>query len=165
MGKEEPNERRSRSGDTLPAKNILEIVEKRKADSPYPDITRPIADARCHGGVISKINLCKNVREYIQLGRGTSLRLNLQNLWRPQSSQLRLGNCKEEVHRTWRLSQGQITRRTQDQSHKDIWCRNIHLKWIQNYRQIVCEDHENPQFVPKPDESYKLQLKKRQLGC
>jgi hypothetical protein len=34
MGKEEPNERRSRSGDTLPAKNIWEIVEKKKADSP-----------------------------------------------------------------------------------------------------------------------------------
>jgi hypothetical protein len=34
MGKEEPNERRSRSGDALSAKNIWEIVEKRQADSP-----------------------------------------------------------------------------------------------------------------------------------
>jgi hypothetical protein len=34
MGKEEPNERRSRSGDALSAKHIWEIVEKRKAESP-----------------------------------------------------------------------------------------------------------------------------------
>ena len=34
MGMEEPNERRSRSGDALPTKNICEIVEKKKADSP-----------------------------------------------------------------------------------------------------------------------------------
>jgi len=46
IGKEDPNERRRRNGDALPAKNIWEIVEKRKADSPKPDITRPVVDAR-----------------------------------------------------------------------------------------------------------------------
>ena len=75
MGKEEPNERTSRSGDALPAKNIWEIVEKRKADSPKPEITRPVVDARCYV-VMSKINL-QNVNENILLGRETSLQLNI----------------------------------------------------------------------------------------
>ena len=106
---------------------------------------------------MSKINFYKNVSGYTLLDRGTSLRLNLQNLRNPQRYQLRSGNCKKEVHR--RLSPGQITRRVQDQSHRDIWCQSIRLEGTENYRQGVCEDRENPRFVPISDQSYKPRLK------
>ena len=46
MGKEDPNARSKKNDDSLPVKNKWKIVENKKADSPKPDITSPVVDAR-----------------------------------------------------------------------------------------------------------------------
>ena len=46
MGMVVPTERRRRNEDVFPGKNQRERFEKRKAERPKPDMTRPAAVAR-----------------------------------------------------------------------------------------------------------------------
>ena len=45
-GTDVPKERRRRKSDVLPGKKRWAIEEKRNAESPNPDITRPVTVAR-----------------------------------------------------------------------------------------------------------------------
>jgi hypothetical protein len=49
MGSDVPRERSSRKDETLSANAICAIMEKKNADRPNPDITRPVEVARCEG--------------------------------------------------------------------------------------------------------------------
>ena len=165
MGKEDPNARSKRNADSLPAKNIWKILEKRKADSPKPDITRPVVDARWRG-VMRKINLAENISEYILLDRGMTLQLHLQHSMHPHHPQLRLRNYKEPIRRS--LIWGQIVCWVQHQNHRNIWCRNSRLEEIRSCMRGVYGAHENPRFDPISDQCWNLQLKSasgRLLEC
>ena len=115
MGKEEPN------GVGV---GVEMLYQRRMHASGWWSRERSIVDARCRGAMrkIKTFYFTKtSVNTHCSVGErlcgwiyGTCETPSVTNSGHE-------GNCKKEVRSRLHVSSGQITRRVQDQSHRDIW--------------------------------------------